>query len=128
MAHGEFVIKKGNPGLHVQAFTCLEDLTSECYENEVITFGNPAFPTRESLQHLVDDYYFSLTFTANIGDELLCACCIFLPVPTPAQLVAQEFEVSSQPLAVNKSQVQFDGARNNTDKKRKCVFVPWATS
>ena len=71
--------EKSNSGLHVQAFACLEGLTSKCYENEIITFGNTAYPTRESLQHLIDDFYFALIFTASKGKQRLCARSFFSP-------------------------------------------------
>ena len=49
----------------MQAFLCLEGPVAECYENEIITLGNPAYPTRETIQHLVNNFYFALVFTAN---------------------------------------------------------------
>ena len=99
----------------MQAFACLEGPTSECYEDEIITFGNPTYPTRESLQHLVDDFYSVLIFAANRGKQRLCACSDFLLIPTPAQLTAREFEVAFQPLAMDEIQIQFDDVRNDMD-------------
>ena len=53
----------------MQAFTCLEGPVLECYENEVITIGNPAYPTRDTIQHLVDDFMFAFVFMASKGKK-----------------------------------------------------------
>ena len=95
----------GNSGLYVQAFACLEGPVLECYENEIITIGNPAYPTRDTIQHLVDDFFFALVFLAENDGERICACTIFMPIPTPAQLTSREFEVTYLPLPWNKSTV-----------------------
>ena len=57
--------RKGNSGLHVQAFGCLEGLVAECYDNEIISFGSSSLPTCVTLQGLVDDHYFTLLFLAD---------------------------------------------------------------
>ena len=100
----------------MQTFDCLEGRVSECYENEIITIGNPVYPTRETIQHLVDDYLFALVFTTRKGSKHICACSIFLPVPTPDQLTPHKFDVTYQPLALKESTVQFDGAAEVTDE------------
>ena len=57
--------RKGNSGLHVQAFGCLEGPVVECYDNELISFGSTSLSTCVTLQGLVDDHYFSLPFLAG---------------------------------------------------------------
>ena len=73
----------GNSGLYVQAFACLEGPVLECYENEIITIGNPAYPTRETTQHLVDDYLFALIFVA----EKTAKVYVHAPFLCPFQLL-----------------------------------------
>ena len=107
--------KKGNSGLHVQAFSCLEGPVAECYPNEIITFGNTMYPTMETMQHLVDDFYFGLVFFASRGKNRLCSSSLFLPVPNHPQLTQRKLGVTYLPLAVNESLVIFDDARNNPD-------------
>ena len=100
----------------MQAFACLEGPVLECYENEIITIGNPAYPTRETTQHLVDDYLFALIFVAEKNGRRMCSCSIFMPIPTPAQLTSREFEVTYLPLSWNEGVVQFDDVAVDADK------------
>ena len=93
----------------MQAFCCLEGPVAESYDNEIIMIGNPAYLTRETIQHLADDYLFVLIFTAKKGSKHICACSMFLPVATPDQLTPRKFDVTYQPLALKESIVQFDG-------------------
>ena len=69
--------KFGKLGWYVQAVLCLEGPVAETYKNEIITIDNPAYPTRETVQHLVNDFLFALIFTTNKGSKRICACSIF---------------------------------------------------
>ena len=108
--------KKGNSGLQVQAFACLEGPVAECYANEILTFGNAMYPTCQTLQHLEDDFYFVLIFSASVDKKRLCACSIFLPVPNPPQLTQRKLRVTYLRLAVNESLVKFDDTRTDADE------------
>ena len=95
MAHGHRADeKKWQLDIVRAGYACLEAPVAEGYENEIITISNPTYLTRETIQHLIDNFLFVLVFVTNKGSKLTCACLIFSSVPTPAQLKSHKFEVT----------------------------------
>ena len=74
----------GNSAAHVQQFACLEGPVAENHQNELVTIGDPAYPIKSTIQHLVDDHLHAISITASAGGQVTkCACFVFLPVPLP---------------------------------------------
>ena len=115
--------RNGNSGLYVQAFACLEGPVAECYENEIITIGNPAYPTGETVQHLVDDFMFAMVFMAKKGRNQICSCSLFLPIPTPEQLTPRQTAVTYLPSPVSANLVAFDGMNEADDDEENEHYI-----
>ena len=103
---------KGNSCNDTQAFAVLEGPVAENYDNEKLTFFNPAYPTGEYLMRLMDDSLQALIFVVGRsspdGLPLDCAVAIFLPIPMLDSCTERHFKVESSPLAVNEQLVEYD--------------------
>ena len=109
---------KGNSCNDTQAFAVLEGPVAENYDNEKLTFFNPAYPTGEYLQRLMDDSLQALIFTVGQsspdGLPLDCAVAIFLPIPMLDPCTERHFKVEFSPLAVNEQLVEYDSHQRMT--------------
>ena len=79
--------------------------------------GNLAYPSREIIQYFVDNHYFALVVIATNGSRSICACSVFLPLPTPAQLTQRSFQVAYQPVALSDSLVGSNDTRVETNNE-----------
>ena len=89
---------------------------AECYDNEVISFGSTSLPTCVTLQGLVDDHYFSLSFLAGQGDDRVCSSSFFMPVPQMNQCTSRHLEVTYLPISICDTDATFNDDRHELDK------------
>ena len=83
---------------------------------EVISFGSTNLPTCVTLQGLVDNHCFSLSFLAGKGGDSVCSSSFFVPAPQLAQCTTRHLEVTYLPISICDTDVTFTRDRHELDK------------